>query len=120
MRGMITISMDFFDEAFVTTEHVTITLDAEHLERAHREAQRLGVSLESYLSHLVHGSLAKPAPADHDKPHISAIFGIGASAERMSAATRISCWVRPCGWSTFARRGKPNDLHRQLGLVRSR
>jgi hypothetical protein len=39
------------------TEHVTISLDAEHLERARREAQRLGVSVESYLSRLMHGNL---------------------------------------------------------------
>ena len=63
------------------TEHVTISLDAEHLERAHREARRLGVSLESYLSRLVHGSLPASDLTAHDKPHISAIFGIGASAE---------------------------------------
>ena len=64
------------------TEHVTISLDAEHLERARREARRLSVSVESYLSRLVHGNLPMSAPAAHDKPHISAIFGIGASAER--------------------------------------
>jgi hypothetical protein len=68
------------DQAFVMTRHVTISLDAEHLERAHREALRLGVSLESYLSSLVHDSLPVSAPADQNKPHISAIFGIGASA----------------------------------------
>jgi hypothetical protein len=69
------------DEAFVMTEHVTISLDAEHLERAHREALRLGVSLETYLSSLLHDSLPVSAPADQSKPHMSAIFGIGASAE---------------------------------------
>ena len=63
------------------TVHVTISLEAEHLERARREAQSLGVSLESYLSHLVQGSLPASGPPLHDKAHISAIFGIGESAE---------------------------------------
>ena len=63
------------------TEHVTISLEAEHLEQARREARLLGVSLESYLSRLVQGCLPASAPTPRDKPHISAIFGIGASAE---------------------------------------
>jgi hypothetical protein len=74
------------------TEHVTISLDAEHLERARREARRLGVSVESYLSHLVLGNLPTTAPATHDKPHISAISGSGRRlSRRMSVATRTSC-----------------------------
>jgi hypothetical protein len=101
---MITILIDFFDEAFVMTEHVTITLDAEHLERAHREAQRLEVSLESYLSHLVHGSLAMPAPADHDKPHISAIFGIGASAEPTDVGRDKDIMVGEAVWKEHLRK----------------
>jgi hypothetical protein len=63
------------------TEHVTISLDAEQLERARREAQLLGVSLEAYLSRLVQGNLPASAPRPDGKSHISAIFGIGASAE---------------------------------------
>lgn len=61
------------------TEHVTITLEAEQLERAHREAHLLGVSLEFYLSRLVQGNLPTSAPEPHDNPGISSIFGIGAS-----------------------------------------
>ena len=63
------------------TEHVTITLEPEQLDRARREAGRLGVSLEAYLARLVEGGLPVAPPAPRDKPHISAIFGIGASAE---------------------------------------
>ncbi len=63
------------------TEHVTISLESEHLERARREAGRLGVCLEAYLSRLVQGGLPAATPMARDKPHISAIFGIGASAE---------------------------------------
>ena len=63
------------------TEHVTISLEAEQLERAHREARLLGVSLESYLSRLVQGSLSASAAPTSVKSPIAAIFGIGASAE---------------------------------------
>ena len=63
------------------TEHVTISLETEHLDRARREAGKLGVSLEAYLSRLVQGGLPTAAPIAPEKSHISAIFGIGASAE---------------------------------------
>ena len=63
------------------TEHVTISLEADDLERARREARRLGVSLESFLSRLVQGNLPTSVASARDKPDISAIFGIGASAE---------------------------------------
>ena len=36
------------------TELVTISLDADQLELARREAERLGISLEAYLSRLDH------------------------------------------------------------------
>ena len=62
------------------TEHVTISLEAEDLEQARREARLLGVTLESFLSRLVRGSLPKSSPAG-DTPHISEIFGIGASVD---------------------------------------
>ena len=63
------------------TGHVTIVLEAEQLEQARRQARLLGVSLEAYLSRLVEGSLPASTPRPGDKPHISAIFGIGASTE---------------------------------------
>jgi hypothetical protein len=63
------------------TEHVTISLDAEQLEKARHEARTLGVSLEAYLSRLVQGHLPMAAPRPGSSPHISMIFGIGSSAE---------------------------------------
>ena len=70
------------------SEHVTISLDAEQLERARREAGLFGVNLEAYLSRLVQGGLPTAAPVARDKPHNSAIFGIGASAAASSARDR--------------------------------
>ena len=63
------------------TEHVTISLDATQLESARREAIRFGVSLEAYLSRLVEGALPQPPRQTAGGQSISAIFGIGASAE---------------------------------------
>ena len=75
------------------TEHVTISLDTEQLERARREARLLGVSLESFLSQLVQGNLPKSMPWPDDKPHISVIFGIGASAEPTDIASHKDVMV---------------------------
>jgi len=86
------------------TEHVTISLDAEHLERARREARRLGVSVESYLSHLVHGNLPTQAPAAIEKPHISAIFGIGASAEPTDVGRDKDVMVGEAVWKEHLRK----------------
>ena len=59
------------------TELVTISLDADQLELARREAERLGISLEAYLSRLVTGGLPSSTPAaTANRPNISAIFGI--------------------------------------------
>lgn len=63
------------------TEHVTISLDAEHLQRARQEANLLGVTLESYLSSILQARLPTSAPATSVMASISVIFGIGASAE---------------------------------------
>jgi hypothetical protein len=90
-------------EDWSMTEHVTISLDAEHLERARREARRLGVSVESYLSRLVRGNLPTSAPAVPDKPHISAIFGIGASAEPTDVAGDKDVMVGEAVWKLYPR-----------------
>jgi len=84
-------------------EHVTISLEAEQLERARREARRLGVSLESYLSRLVHGSLPMPAPP-HDKLPISAIFGIWASAEPTDVGRDKDDMVGEAVWKEHLRK----------------
>ncbi len=86
------------------TEHVTISLDAEHLERARREAERLGVSLEAYLSRLVQGGLPAAAPIAVDKPHISAIFGIGASAEPTDVGRDKDALVSEAVWKEHLRK----------------
>src|SRR3954470_324901 len=100
----ITISIEIVDEAFVMTEHVTISLEAEDLERARREARQLGVSLESYLSHLVHGSLPTPAPTAHERPHISAIFGIGASIEPTDVGRDKDAMLGEAVWKEHLRK----------------
>lgn len=86
------------------TEHVTISLDAEQLERARREAGRLGVSLEVYLSNLVQGGLPKAAPVAGSKPHISAIFGIGASAEPTDIARDKDVLLGEAVWKEHLRK----------------
>jgi len=86
------------------TEHITISLEAEHLERARREAGSLGVSLESYLSRLVQGSLPRSAPAAGDKPHISAIFGIGASAETTDVGRDKDVMLGEAVWAEHLRK----------------
>ena len=59
------------------TEHVTIALESEQLDRARHEAGRLGVSLEAYLARLAEGGLPSAAPAaPRRKSRVSAIFGI--------------------------------------------
>lgn len=63
------------------TDQVAISLDAAHLKLARDEAARHGVPLDVYLSRLVQGNLPTPTTAVVDKPTISSIFGIGASAE---------------------------------------
>ncbi len=65
------------------TDQITISLDAEHIALARDEAGRLGITLEAYVSRLVDGNLPVPSAV---KPHISAIFGIGASAEATDIA----------------------------------
>jgi hypothetical protein len=92
------------DEAFVMTEHVTISLDAEHLKRARREALRLGVSLESYLSSLVHDRLPVAASADQHKPQISAIFGIGASVDPTDIGRDKDIMVGEAVWKEHLRK----------------
>src|SRR5437588_6430765 len=86
------------------TEHVTISLDAEQLERARHEARRLGISVESYLSHLVLGNLPTPTPAAHGRPHISAIFGIGASAEPTDVGRNKDVMVGEAVWKEHLRK----------------
>ncbi len=86
------------------TEHVTISLNAEHLERARREAGRLGVSLEAYLSHLVQGGLPTMPPMARDKPHISAIFGIGASAEPTDVGRDKDAMLGEAVWQEHLRK----------------
>jgi hypothetical protein len=98
------------------TELVTISLDADHLELARREAERIGVSLEVYLSRLVEGGLPPPAPIasspaqeqldkpPHDKPHISAIFGIGASAEPTDVGRDKDAMVGEAVWKAHLRK----------------
>ena len=86
------------------TEHVTISLEAEHLERARYEAERLGVSLEAYLSHLVEGGLPMPAPIARDRPHISAIFGIGESAEPTDVGRDKHAMVSEAVWKEHLRK----------------
>ena len=86
------------------TEHVTIELDTAQLARARREAERLGVSLEAYLSRLVEGGLPTAAPAARDKPHISAIFGIGASAEPTDVGRDKDAMVGEAVWKEHLRK----------------
>ena len=86
------------------TEYVTISLEAEHLERARREAGRLGVSLEAYLSRLAQGGLPTAAPVARDKPHISAIFGIGASAEPTDVGRDKDAMLGEAVWKEHLRK----------------
>ena len=103
------------------TELVTISLDAEHLERARREAGRLGVSLEAYLSRLVQGGLPTAAPIasglapeqsaaiPRGKPHISAIFGIGASAEPTDVGRDKDAMLGEAVWKEHLRKTRQNS-----------
>lgn len=49
------------------TEHVTLPLTNEQLDAARREAERIGVSAESYLLQIVEGRLAALRPAAPQK-----------------------------------------------------
>ena len=91
------------------TEHVTISLEAEQLERARREAGRLGVSLEAFLSRLVRGGLPAAAPIASDKPHISAIFGIGASAEPTDVGRDKDAMLGEAVWKEHRRKTRQNS-----------
>ena len=76
------------------TEHVTISLDAEHLARARREAGRLGASLEAYRSHLVQGGLPT-SPLRLTANNTSLQFAASGSRRNqpMSGETRMPCWA---------------------------
>ena len=59
------------------SEHVTISLSADQLETARREAGRLGVSVETFIEEVVAGRLAvAPSLEPRKKLPISALFGI--------------------------------------------
>ncbi len=88
------------------TEHVTIPMDAEHLEQARREARMHGVSLETYLSQLIQGSL--PALAQ-PKPSISAIFGIGASAEPTDISHDKDSMLSDAVWNEHLRKTQTTE-----------
>ena len=74
------------------------------IERARREARRLGVSLEAYLSRLVLGGLPSAAPVAREKSHISAIFGIGASAEPTDVGRDKDAMVGEAVWKEHLRK----------------
>jgi hypothetical protein len=62
------------------TDQVTISLDPERQALAREEAARLKITLEAYVTRLVHGNLPVPVQSSSTPP-IQAIFGIGASLE---------------------------------------
>lgn len=91
------------------TEHVIISLDTEDLERARREAGRLGVSLEAYLSRLVQGGLPTTAPIARNKPHISAIFGIGESVEPTDVGRDKDALLGEAVWKEHLRKTRQSS-----------
>ena len=86
------------------TEHVTISLDAEQLELARREAQLVGVSVESYLARLIQGHLPALDSRSGDKPHISTIFGIGASVDATDVGIDKHVMLGEAVWSEHLRK----------------
>jgi hypothetical protein len=86
------------------TVHVTISLEDEPLAQARREAQRLGIALETYLSHLVQTNLPAPGPAVQDKLGISAIFGIGASSEPTDVGRDKDAMLGEAAWNEHLRK----------------
>lgn len=91
------------------TEHVTISLEKEQLERARREARSLGVSLEAYLSRLVLGSLPSASPPLRAGPRISAIFGIGESKEPTDVARDKDAMLGDAVWAEHLRKTQENS-----------
>ena len=91
------------------TEHVTISLDQTRLDMARREAQRLGVSVETYLTRLVEGQLPPVAPPARAKPHISAIFGIGESAEPTDVGRDKDAMVGEAVWKEHLRKTRQSS-----------
>ena len=92
------------------TEHVTIALSPEQLDLARREAERLGVSLEAYLSRLVEGGLpVTPPHAPAKKLPISVLFGIGASAEPTDIAKDKDKLIGEAVWQEHLRKTRQSE-----------
>lgn len=65
---------------------------------------RRGVSLEAYLSSLVQGGLPKAAPVAREKGSISAIFGIGESAEPTDVGRDKDAMLGEAVWKEHLRK----------------
>lgn len=86
------------------TEHVTIALEPEQPEQVRGQARSLGVSVEAYLSRLVGGSLPVSATRPAGKPPVSAIFGIGASAEDTDVGCDKDLMLGEAVWAEHQRK----------------
>lgn len=79
------------------TQHVTISLDDQELERARASAASLGVPVEEYLRRLIAGHL--PAPAGKARADVSIIIGIGETAEPTNVAQDKHGMIGEAVWS---------------------